>query len=92
MKTFLVISQIFYLLCTIPWLVVFGFSFMSFDSGIHVFNVAFVVGIGLYPIAVVFCSIFAWFLQERSKRVAIIINLVPMVWIAGLGLPLFVLN
>ncbi|WP_445491727.1 hypothetical protein [Niallia sp. 03133] len=92
MLKFLVISQIFYLICIVPWLVIFGLSFMSFDGGVNFFNVAFVIGIGLYPIAVILCSIFAWFLRERSKRVAIILNLVPMLWVAGLGIPLLFLN
>ncbi|MFT8319972.1 MAG: hypothetical protein ABF649_03615 [Bacillus sp. (in: firmicutes)] len=92
MKSYFVISQIFYVLCTLPWFLIFGLSFMSFDNGVNFFNVAFVVGVGLYPIAVIFCSIFSWFLRGRSKRVAVIINSIPLLWIIGLGMPLLVLN
>jgi hypothetical protein len=92
MKKFLIISQILYLLCTFPWLLIFGLSFMSFDNGFALANVSFVLSIGLYPIAVIICSIMAWILHVRKRRVAIIVNLLPMLWIVFLGLPLIIIN
>ncbi|WP_102273449.1 hypothetical protein [Cytobacillus massiliigabonensis] len=85
MKIYLILSQILYLLCTLPWLLIWGMSFMSFDSGFGLGNVSFVLGIGLYPVAVLICSIIAWILHVRRRRVAIIVNLVPMLWIVILG-------
>ncbi|MFD2446952.1 hypothetical protein ACFSO7_23725 [Bacillus sp. CGMCC 1.16607] len=92
MKKFLVISQILYLICTLPWLIIWGLSFMSFDNGIGLGNVTFVLSIGLYPIAVIICSIIAWILHVRKRRVAIIVNLIPMLWIILLGVPLIIIN
>lgn len=92
MKKFLIISQIFYLICIVPWLPIFLLSFMSFDAGFTLYNVAFVSVIGFYPIAVIICSIIAWFLRLRKKNVAIIINLVPMLWILLIGLPILYIN
>ncbi|HYK74242.1 MAG TPA: hypothetical protein VEV44_14195 [Pseudoneobacillus sp.] len=86
MKTFLIISQLVYLLCIIPWLPIWGLSFMSFDNGIALGNVTFVSAIGLYPIAVIICSIFAWLLRIRKMGIAIILNLIPMLWIVSIGL------
>lgn len=92
MKTFLVISQIVYALCILPWLLVFGLSFMGFDQGISLVNVAIVLAIGVYPVVVIICAIAAWLMRVRNKRVAIIVNLVPMLWVAGGGVPLLFLN
>ncbi|GKU80641.1 hypothetical protein [Niallia sp. NCCP-28] len=92
MKTYLVISQILYAVCLLPWLVVFGMSFMSFDQGISFANSAFVIGIGVYPLFVIICSIYAWIYRKRKKKLAIIVNFLPMLWIIGLGVPLFLLN
>lgn len=86
MKTFLAISQSLYALCLLPWLMVWGLSFMSFDQGFAWSSFAFVAGIGIYPIAVVICSIYAWILRNRRKRRAIVLNLIPMVWILGIGI------
>jgi hypothetical protein len=86
MKIYLITSQLIYVICIILWLPIWGLSFMSFDNGIAIGNTAFVVGIGLYPIAVIICSIFGWLLSRRKKGVAITINLVPMIWIVSIGL------
>jgi hypothetical protein len=83
MKPYLIISQVLYLLSLIPWFVIWGLSFMSFDSGINLSNVSFVLAISSYPFAVIICSILAWFFIVKKKRFAIIINLIPMLWIIG---------
>jgi len=92
MKIFLIISQFVYAVCLLPWFIIFGLSFMSFDNGINWGNSAFVIGIGAYPIFVIICSAVAWILRKRKKTFAIIVNLIPMVWIIGLGISLFLLN
>lgn len=65
---------------------------MSFDQGFAWSSFALVAGIGIYPIAVVVCSILAWILRNRRKRMATLLNLIPMLWILGLGIPLVILN
>ncbi|MWC29356.1 hypothetical protein [Paenibacillus sp. MMS18-CY102] len=85
MKIFLAISQIIYVISFLPWLLVFGMSFMSFDQGFGVWNVSFVGGIALYPVAVIAGAILGWILHKRSKRAAIIWNLVPLLWWVGIG-------
>lgn len=76
----------------IPWLLFWGISFMSFDQGFSWAAVGIVVGIGLYPVAAIVCAIFAWTLRKRRKRAAILINLIPLIWVLGLGIPLMFLN
>ncbi|MFD0670721.1 hypothetical protein [Cohnella sp. GCM10027633] len=85
MKTSFVVLQIVYALGLIPWLFVWGLSFMSFDQGFGFANVAFVGTIGMYPVAAIVCSIFAWKLRKRKARAAAIVNLIPMAWILGVG-------
>ncbi|MUT64619.1 hypothetical protein [Paenibacillus sp. NEAU-GSW1] len=85
MRTLLVITQIIYLVLCIPWLVIWGMSFMSFDQGFSWSAAAFVGVITLYPLAVITCSIIAWVLHKRKKRAAVFINLVPMLWVVALG-------
>lgn len=83
MKPYLIITQILYALSFIPWFVIWGLSFMSFDSGVNSANVSFVLAISLYPVAVIICAILAWFFRVKKKRLSIILNLVPMLWIFG---------
>lgn len=92
MKKFLILSQILYVLCLIPWLVIWGLSFMSFDNGFSWANITFVLSISLYPVAVILCSLLAWALRIRKKRAAIIINLIPMIWVVGLGSLMILIN
>jgi hypothetical protein len=86
MKAYLIISQLIYIICLIPWFPIWGLSFMSFDNGIALGNSAFVIGIGLYPIAVIICSILGWLLRGRKKGLAIAFNSIPMIWIVSIGL------
>lgn len=83
MKAYLIISQLIYLISLIPWFVILGLSFMSFDSGINLYNVSFVSLICVYPAAVIICSITAWLFRVTKKRLAIILNLLPLLWIFG---------
>jgi len=90
MKWYLIISQIFYSITLIPWFFIWGISFMVFDSGIiNIYNVSFVLIITLYPIAVILCSFLAWKMRIKKRKLAIIINLVPMIWVIGFSLLLF---
>jgi hypothetical protein len=81
MKLYLIISQILFALSLIPWFVIWGLSFMSFDSGVNLANSSFVIIISLYPVAVIVGSILAWVFRGKKKRFAIMINLVPLLWI-----------
>lgn len=81
MIIFLIISEVIYVASLLPWLIMFGLSFMSFDAGFGFANIAFVGGIALYPLAVIICSILGWVYRLRKKRIAIIIHCIPMIWI-----------
>ncbi|MGA9226198.1 MAG: hypothetical protein WB217_07655 [Mesobacillus sp.] len=81
MKPFLILSQTIYILSLVPWFVIWGLSFMSFDSGVNFYNISFVLVITLYPIAVVTGSVLAWIFREKKKRFAITMNLLPMIWV-----------
>lgn len=85
MKKFLVICQIIYLLFLIPWVFTFGMSFLAFDDGFIVWNILFVLGIAVYPVFMIGCSVVAWALHRRYKRAAIITNSVPMLWVGSIG-------
>ncbi|MGG3927105.1 hypothetical protein ABET51_14025 [Metabacillus fastidiosus] len=90
MKPYFIISQILYLLSLIPWVVIWGMSFMSFDAGIGIWNTSFVLIITLYPVAILICSILAWVFRLKKKRFAVIINLVPSLWIIAFFCFMFV--
>lgn len=83
MKVFLTISQLIYALCLVPWLFVWGMSVMVFDAGIHFWNSFYFTIISLFPVAALGCSILAWILRVRRRRAAVLINLIPMLWIIG---------
>ncbi|MFD2616507.1 hypothetical protein [Terrilactibacillus laevilacticus] len=80
MKSYLIISQILYILSLFPWFVIWGLSFMSFDSGVNAANVSFVLAISLYPVAIIVGSILSWVFRLKKKRFAILINLLPVSW------------
>ncbi|RDI40956.1 hypothetical protein [Falsibacillus pallidus] len=85
MKLFLVITQVLYLIFIVLWLPIWGLSFMSFDNGIALWNSLFVFVIGIYPLVVITCSIAAWLQYRKSKnRRAVIIDVIPLLWILGL--------
>ncbi|TLS36005.1 hypothetical protein [Pseudalkalibacillus caeni] len=86
MKIYLIVTQLIYLISLVPWFVILGLSFMSFDNGVNAYNIAFVSSISAYPLAVIVCSIISWFLREGKKRVAVIVNLFPVLWVIGFGL------
>jgi len=80
-KPFLIITQILYVLSLLPWFVIWGMSFMSFDAGIGFYNSLFVITITLYPVAVIVGSILSWVFHRKRKNLAVIFNLVPLVWV-----------
>ncbi|AYA78303.1 hypothetical protein DOE78_24465 [Bacillus sp. Y1] len=81
MKPFLMITQILYVLSLLPWFVIWGMSFMSFDAGIGFYNSLFVLIITLYPVAVIVSSILSWVFHRKRKKLSVILNLIPMVWV-----------
>lgn len=81
MKPYLIVSQIIFAISLVPWFVIWGLSFMSFDAGVNFYNISFVLTITLYPVAVILSSIFAWAYSVKKKRFAIMINLLPLLWI-----------
>lgn len=81
MKLYLIISQILYVLSLIPWVVIWGLSFMSFDNGMNIANVSFVLAISLYTVAVIVGSILSWVFRVKKKRFSVLINLLPLLWI-----------
>lgn len=92
MKSYLIFTQLLYAICLIPWIFVWGLSFMSLDQGFGAGNVAFVVGIGLYPVAAIASSILSWRFRKRQPKLAAGLNLIPLVWVLVLGAPIAYLN
>jgi ATP/ADP translocase len=80
MRTYLIISQIIYLLAILPWSIFLMMSSMAFDNGFSTWNITFVGAILLYPIAVIVCSILAWVFRRKHRKVVIYINLIPFLW------------
>jgi len=92
MKPYLIISQFLYILSFVPWFVIWGLSFMSFDSGFNFYNIFFVLVITLYPVAVVTGSISAWIFRVKKKRLAVMMNLIPMIWVIAFLSFMFLYN
>ncbi|WP_372632304.1 hypothetical protein [Cohnella sp.] len=85
MKVFLVSCQTVYALCLLPWFTIWGLTLMGFANGINWFSLAITGFVTLYPIMVIVCSIFAWQFRTKRRRAAIILNLIPMLWILLVG-------
>lgn len=68
MRVYLIMTQIVYVLCLIPWLPIWGLSFMSFDGGFSFYNILFVLIISLYPVAVIACTILSWIFRKKEKQ------------------------
>lgn len=81
MKAFLVITQLFYALSLIYWLIFWAMSAMMFDGGVYVWNSLLYFVITVYPVAILVCSIVAWVQHARKPRMATIFNLIPMLWV-----------
>ena len=81
MRTFLVVTQIIYLLALFPWVFFAVMSPMAFDAGFSTWNITFVLAIFLYPVAVIVCSILAWIFRRKRRKVSIYVNLIPFLWI-----------
>lgn len=92
MKKYLILTQALYALFAVPWLGVWGLSFMGFDAGFSWPAVAIVLAIGLYPVASLISCILAWVLRKRKPRAAVWLNLVPMLWVLGIGVPVLIIN
>ncbi|PAK51091.1 hypothetical protein [Paenibacillus sp. 7541] len=91
MKLFLFISQSIYALMLVPWLIVWGVSFMVFDSGLSLWGVGIMIMVTLYPIAVAVCSLLSWIYVKKMRPLSIVaINLVPSIWIMAFVLIIFV--
>ncbi|WP_309122225.1 hypothetical protein [Paenibacillus sp.] len=92
MKKFLILTQIAYAIFLPFWFLIWGISFMGFDSGFNWLAVGIVTAIGLYPVAGLVCSILAWVLRTRKARAAVVVNLIPMLWLLGIGVPVLLIN
>ncbi|WP_026691759.1 hypothetical protein [Alteribacter aurantiacus] len=90
MKLYLILSQLLYLMSLVFWLPIWGLSFMAFDQGIAFWNSLFVLTISAYPLAVIICSILAWIFYNKKRRTAVIVNLIPMLWVLGFGIFMFI--
>lgn len=86
MKLFLVLSQLFYLVSLVFWFPIWGLSFMAFDQGIAFWNSLFVLTISIYPLAVITCSILGWIFHNKKRQSAVVVNLIPMLWVVGIGI------
>ncbi|MEY8744401.1 hypothetical protein AB9M62_34325 [Bacillales bacterium AN1005] len=70
------------MLTLMPWFIIWGLSFMAFDSGVSMWGVALVTIVTLYPLAVVVCSILSWLLKKKVKTLGLIlISSFPLLWV-----------
>ncbi|MDR6726907.1 apolipoprotein N-acyltransferase [Paenibacillus amylolyticus] len=82
MKLYLFIIQSFYVLTLMPWFIIWGLSFMAFDSGVSMWGVALVTIVTLYPLAVVISSVLSWLLKKKVKTLGLIlISSFPLLWV-----------
>ncbi|AZN43273.1 hypothetical protein [Paenibacillus albus] len=81
MRLYLITTQVVYAVSTAVWAFVWMMSFMMFDQGIQFLNTLFFLGVSIYPIVVVLSIILSWKLRKRRLRLAIVLNLIPMIWI-----------
>ncbi len=92
MKLFLIIVQVLYSIMLVPWFLIWGLSFMVFDSGISFWGIGIMIAVTLYPVTVAGCSILSWVYLKKIKPVyTILINCVPSIWIISIAIVVFVL-
>lgn len=83
MKPYLIVTQLLYAVSLVFWFIVWSMSFMVFDQGFALWNTMFFIGVSAYPVAVAGSSAAAWIMHKRYRRAAVIVNLTPLIWVAG---------
>lgn len=89
-RTWLIVSQVLYLLSLLPWLGMSGLAFMAFDApgSTEMWGPWIFAGtIWAYPLLPLVCSIAAWIAYRRGRtRGAAVLTSVPMLLVVlGLG-------
>jgi len=85
MKPYLIVSQVLYAICLLPWFFVWAMSVMVFDQGIHYWNTLYFVLVTVFPIVALVSSVLAWVFRKRRPRAAATVNSLPLVWIVSFG-------
>ena len=87
---FLLVSQIVYALFSLAWIIVALMSFMMFDtpealSDAQTLFIFFMVW--AYPVALIGSAVVSWvFYHKRKFKGAVRIDLIPLLWVLGIGL------
>jgi len=65
----MILSQLLAVLSLVPWLLMAGFSFMAFDSGVTAEAWTIVIAVWSYPILPILLVIAAWIAYARRRNI-----------------------
>ena len=80
-RNFIIILQVLYVFCLLPWAFLAGFSVMAFDTP-GPLAYGYVGLLAIYPIVLIVAAIIAWVLYARKRtKPAFWVNLIPLPWL-----------
>lgn len=81
----LLISQFFFVLSVVPWIIVALTSFMIFDSPDSLeaaWPLALIVFVWAYPVGLIAAIVLSWILYHKRRfRGAVWCNFIPLIWL-----------
>lgn len=81
MKLYLIATQSVYFVSLIPWLFFWVMAFILIMHAPTSQNTFYFLIITLYPVAVIICTIIAWYFHINKRTISIAINLIPAIWL-----------
>lgn len=81
MKLYLIAIQMLYYLVLLPWIYFWGKALVLTMHVPTPQNTILLSLAGLYPIAVIVCTIVSWYLHLDKRSVSIAVNLIPAIWL-----------
>ncbi|SOC43275.1 hypothetical protein [Ureibacillus acetophenoni] len=81
MKLYLIATQSIYFVSLIPWLFFWVLAFILIMHDPTSQNTLYFMIITLYPVAVIICTIIAWYFHINKRSISIAINLIPAIWL-----------
>ncbi len=81
MKLYLIATQVVYYVALLPWIFFWVMAFIMIMHAPTSQNTILFTLTTLYPIAVIVCTIIAWYFHMNKRSVSIAINFIPAIWL-----------
>ncbi|HWL24156.1 MAG TPA: hypothetical protein VNR38_10480 [Ureibacillus sp.] len=83
MKLYLIATQMIYYVTFMFWIVFWGMALTAVLQVSSLQHILFFALTTIYPIAVIVCTIIAWYYHQTNKGLSVSINLIPAIWLIG---------